>query len=265
MRFLVREGRDPSLAPLVFHADTPHVLEHYTDEVLDVLTSTGRSVIVYEPVGTGFSCCALSFGHSVSEHVAALEELLEHLRLRLQAKLFVSCIGCAMAFVALACRKGLFSGFVVQQTPSQEQELQWMRRVDFKGLLAVPVVGQLLNMVTRRFLSDSWFRVSMAKGANQTRISATATASLARGAAFPLATLFQSISVSAKPRPTDRPVLALWALHDRSHHKTDQLSSKQLGPAVTVVQDVPAGHCIELDNPNEYVRIVSQWLNENRL
>ena len=38
------------------------------------------SVLVYEPVGTGFSCCCLSFTHSVDEHVSVLVEFLNWIR-----------------------------------------------------------------------------------------------------------------------------------------------------------------------------------------
>jgi pimeloyl-ACP methyl ester carboxylesterase len=247
----------------VFACDAPCVLEHYTDSVMDVLSSTGRSVLVFEPPGCGFSCVDdLSFSHSFVEHANLWTEFLKSR----PEKRFVSCIGCGNGFIALRCRSDLFCAYVTQQTPSLAEERKWMARVDFHGVMQTPLIGQIFNIAGRRFLAKQWFRTCMKRGDVQEEISRVAVESIDDGAAFPLATLFQSLAQATNGAPTSAPLLALWADEDRSHRRTNAESALQNANGPTkVLKHVEAGHIVELDNPKLYIQIVEEFLKKEGL
>ena len=267
IRYVHRPGLNRHSA-LVFAVDSPHVLEHYLQNgVLDIL-SQNRSVLVFEPPGCGYSSVPVSFSHSVGEHVLLWSEFLDSIN-KEQQHVWISCIGCANAYVALSMDSRFFRAFVVQQTPSLEEEKRWMQRVDFYGTLQTPILGQILNFLGCRWLAKTWFSVSMQRGELQKEFASIADLHLQSGAMFPLASLFQAFgSLAANElRATSRPLLALWSAHDRSHRKTQRSSSQSLTANETAFrsEEMEAGHCGELDAPHKFAEAVERFLQSNSL
>ena len=243
---------------LLLSADAPVVLEHY-DRLLDLLEPL-TAVMVFELPGFGFSAPKPSYDYSVG----ALERVVLGIADAVGADRIVAGLSCAAGLASLRLaetRPDLVDGLVVIQTVPTAEELAWAERLDPKGLLRKPVVGQAVMIARRTSTANDWFRFSAGNPAQAARLTAIAEAPLASGARFPLGSALQGLfaDVPLEPRPLEIPAVAVWGERDRSHRMTDPLAIKRVLPDA-VVHRFDAGHTPELEQPERFVDSVAAVL-----
>jgi pimeloyl-ACP methyl ester carboxylesterase len=281
-RFLFSASRSPARAPysfvdvgkaslrvldrgvgslaFVLTPDPPNVLEHH-DTALASLARHGRAVGVELP-GFGHSRPAPSFRFSVDENTDLVLGALEKLDVE-RAVLVFPCLAGMIALEAARRAPARIAAVVLAQTPSFRDALSWANRVDFRGLIGTPIVGQLLVRAFRKPLARSWYRAALPRGADETSYLEQALEAYARGADYSLASALQAIRCTEPPRTTvPAPVLAIWGDADRTHRPSDPRGALALAPRGKLVVFEGAGHFPDLEQPERFEEEVLQFIRE---
>jgi len=245
---------------LIFLCDPPVTVEAY-DELIACFQPQHR-VIVIELPSFGFSrisnASALTFEGALQE----TEEAIKSLNLD-SCILFGPCI-CGFLAAELVARAVLpIKGLVLMQTPSKEDMLSWVKRVDPKGLLRVPLIGQLLVRLTARRMAKYWIRYASAKNFDPTSLVNSSDHVLARGGGYPLASMLQLWSKGTKNSNLNVPALAIWGKQDRSHKETASTSTCKHVPSAEVIEFSNCGHFTELEQPQQFASAVAPFINEH--
>jgi pimeloyl-ACP methyl ester carboxylesterase len=76
-----------------------------------------------------------------------------------------------------------------------------------------------------------------------------------------LASAFQNYLTDESPplAVVSQPTLLIWGQSDRSHRKTNKLSTKQYAPQASEVWFELAGHFPELEEPELFVKHMREW------
>jgi len=203
---------------VVFFCDPPVTVEAY-DTLLEQFRSDYR-VLVIELSGFGFSRPHDGSGYEFEQTVDAMEEVLSGLK----TEAMVLCGPCICGFVAseLARRGRLpVKGLILIQTPDFAGMLDWCSRMDPKGVLRIPFVGQSLVRATSFRLTRFWLKYATACDYDSGSLIHTTISAQKSGAAFPLATMLQRWHKGPADGNLDIPTLAIWGRQDRSHRDTD--------------------------------------------
>lgn len=242
---------------VVFICDPPNTVEHYDDLIAEL--GGDYRLLILELPGFGFSRAddldAVNFAGSV----AAVESALA----ALAPGPVVLCGPCVGGFVAAAvARRGRIpvAGLVLMQTPDTEGMRAWTERMDARGHLRRPWLGQLLVRLTAKRLTALWYRYAVGRETDPRPLTDTAIAVLERGGAYPLATMFQIWSREMADQPVDCPALALWGEQDRSHKGTDRESSRRHAPDATLCRFENCGHFPDLEDPVRFAATVRPFL-----
>ena len=146
---------------VVFIPDAPNTIEHY-ERLCNILKNDCK-VIVLELPGFGFSIPAnKNFSFSLNEAVQTVIDFFDALLL----KNCVVCFPCVAGYIALEMAKKrpeLISTIINVQTPSWDEEKKWAKRVDFKGLIGTPVIGQWLMKVFKKTIAKHWYKIALPK------------------------------------------------------------------------------------------------------
>lgn len=245
---------------LVLTPDPPNVLEHH-QPTLRSLAGRVRAIGVELP-GFGHSRPASSFRFSIEENVDVLLQALERMGVQ-RAVLMFPCLAGLIALEAARRAPERVAGVVLSQTPSFEDALAWAARVDFRGLIGTPIVGQLLVRALRHPLAKSWYRAALPKGADQGPYLEQALQAYARGADYSLASALQAIRRGTAP--VDRvevPVLSVWGDADRTHRPTDPERALTLAPRSRLVVFEGSGHFPDLERPERFEREILTFLDK---
>jgi pimeloyl-ACP methyl ester carboxylesterase len=228
------------------------VVEHY-DALLGLLAPRFRSVCVELP-GFGFSTPKRGFGFSLGEYAATVADLLAALG-RGQCVLAFPCVWAYAALKVAAERPGLVGRLVLVQAPSWPEEVGWSRRIDRRGLIRTPFVGQALMALRPRQVAERWYRAALPRGAPGSEgFAGPARQAFEHGACFCLGSLTQAWfggRAPALPAP-GQPALALWGASDRSHGATDKRSILEHAPHAAYLEYADAGHFPELERAERF-------------
>ena len=240
--------------------DPPNVLEHH-DAALTSFARQGRAIGLELP-GFGHSRPAPAFRFSVEENADVLLNALDALAVE-RAVLMFPCMTGLVALETARRAPERVEAVVLMQTPSFQDALAWTDRVDFRGLIGTPIVGQLLVRGLRRPLARSWYRAALPKGADTTDYLDGALEAYARGADYSLASALQAIRNGAPPvTPVEPPVLCVWGGADRTHRPSDPEGALALANRGRSVVFPDAGHFPDLEQPASFERHVLEFLLE---
>src|SRR5207244_1817669 len=89
---------------------------------------------------------------------------------------------------------------VCWQTPAWSEALGWVRRIDRRGLLQTPWLGQLAMSFGKRRVARGWYRAALPPGADPAPFLAPALAAFERGSTYCLASAFQAACRTPAPR-----------------------------------------------------------------
>ena len=245
---------------LIFLCDPPVTVEAY-DELIACFQPQYR-VIVIELPAFGLSrisnASALTFEGALQE----TEEVIKSMNLD-SCILFGPCI-CGFLAAELVDRTMLpIKGLVLMQTPSKEDMVSWVKRVDPKGLLRVPLIGQLLVRLTARRMARYWIRYASAKNFDSTNLVKVSDHVLARGGGYPLSSMLQLWSKGTKNSNLNVPALSIWGKQDRSHKETASASTCKHVPNAEVIEFSNCGHFTELEQPKQFANAVVPFIREH--
>jgi len=244
---------------VVFFCDPPVTVEAY-DALIDQFRPDYR-VLVIELPGFGFSSPRDRSGYEFEQTVEAVEEVLHEL----DNDAMVLCGPCICGFVAtrLVSRQRLpVKGLVLMQTPDMAGMLEWRKRIDPKGLLRTPFVGQSLVRATAIRLSQFWLRYATAREYDASDLTQTTVQAQKHGAAFPLATMLQRWRKGPADGALSMPTLAIWGRQDRSHRETDPECTLKHAPAAEVMSFEQCGHFTELEEPEAFAQRVRPFIHQ---
>jgi pimeloyl-ACP methyl ester carboxylesterase len=173
---------------------------------------------------------------------------------------------CAGAYVALRVAQRtpeLVGALVCAQAPSWEQELAWAQRIDRKGTVRRPWVGQILLRAGKQRAAEGWYRW-VAGELRGREITDTGLESLRRGARFPLASALQSVFGARDETfgTAHVPATFVWATDDPSHRHSQRESSHELATHSRIVEFEGSGHFPDLDQPDLFADLVRNVLRE---
>ncbi|MGB8331739.1 MAG: alpha/beta hydrolase [Polyangiales bacterium] len=250
--------RGAGAVAFVVTPDPPNVLEHH-ETALVSLAQHGRAVGVELP-GFGHSRPAPSFAFSVDENTDVLLGALEKLEVE-RAVLVFPCLAGLVALEAARRAPARIAAVILSQTPSFQDALSWSERVDFRGLIGTPIVGQVLVRALRGLLARAWYRAALPAGVDQTAYLEQALAAYGRGADYSLASALQAVRRARPPSETvPVPVLSIWGDADRTHRQSDPNGGVALAPRHKVVIFEGSGHFPDLEQPERFEREVLQFI-----
>lgn len=245
-------GRGPAV---VLIPDPPNLIEHHA-AMIRALESHCR-VICFDPPGFGFSRPKRGFGFGVDEQASVIVSLFERLGIR-DVVLGATCVLGFAAARAAKLRPDLIDRLVLGQVPSEAQARQWMRRVDFKGMVGTPVIGQLLMMALPTRIAKSWYGAALRKGAPIDPMFEPTQRAFRLGAAYCLASSFQALNAAPFPDISglEQAVTICWGSEDRTHRRTDPRSFLEHASHARHVTFEGCGHFPDLEQPDEFIGLM---------
>jgi pimeloyl-ACP methyl ester carboxylesterase len=242
---------------LVFVCDMPMLIEHHA-ELLALLRADFRVLCVELP-GLGFSQPATRFDFSLISQAAAVREALESLAVR-DCVLAFGCVGAYLAVMLAHELPEIVRGVVLMQAGVWEAQLRWAKRIDFggHGVVATPYLGQLAVGCFARPIAKSWIHTALGRSELKAELAKRSDAGLAAGAGWALASLTQSYFGRSAPafHPVQQDSLLVWGDRDRTHRKTDPSSALAYLPRGRLVRFERAGHFPELEEPEDFARLL---------
>jgi pimeloyl-ACP methyl ester carboxylesterase len=253
-RYRVRPAQVSDAPTIVFTADPPVTLEVY-DGLLDVFAQRFRVVVVELP--------AMGFSATAPDYRFGFRETNDDLALFLRAVAgphaiwAFSCVA-GLAAVDLAARyRDLADRLVLLQTANVAAFQRWKAARDPKGILARPVIGQILmkRMAPRRM--PAWFQLSVGKTGTIDHFCKCAEQAFAHGALWSLASAYQVyMDPGVELAPVEQPVLALWGRADRSHPDGAETSTSTFAETVHQIGFDDLGHFCELEDPERVFQVI---------
>jgi len=247
-------GDRPAIA---FLCDPPVTVEAY-DQLIGLLSPAFR-VLVVELPGFGFSTPHSAEAYGFQAAVSAVEEALRSLR---PGPLVVAgpCV-CGFVAAAIARRGNLdLRGLILMQTPDLAGMRAWTDRMDPKGRLRTPYIGQMLVRLNAKRLARFWIGYACGQNCDHRPLASATIAALDAGGAYPLATMLQDWGDDLEDSAIDVAAVAVWGRDDRSHRQTDSESTLRHVPAAEVMQFEDCGHFVELEDAPEFVLRIRPFL-----
>jgi len=246
---------------VVFVCDTPVFIEHY-DRLFELLSPRFK-VLCLELPGMGFSRPVQGFDYSLRSQAQAVWEVLEDVK---DCILSFSCGGAYLALMLASRAPSIVRGVVSVQAPSWEQERVWTRGIDFRGrgVVATPVLGQLLLRAGKRRIAQHWFRAALGKAAEKQRFVDTAVGAFDAGSSWALASMVQAYFSGASPTfPTvQQKALIIWGSEDRTHRQSQPESALPYFREARLMRFDQAGHCPELEEPQRFAEALLSFSAE---
>lgn len=243
---------------IVFTVDPPMTIEVY-EELFRVFTRRFR-VIVVELPAMGFSAASADYGFEFSETNDDLAEFLA--AVAGEGAIFAFSCAAAMAAIDIAARRpALASHLTLIQGGDAAAFDLWKRGRDPKGVLARPVLGQMIMKRLAPKRMPQWYKLSVGKTGEIARFCACAERSFAHGALWSLASAYQIYMRPdiALTRPPQK-MLSLWGAADRSHPKENEHSLRRLAPGLQTETYADLGHTPELEDPARVFSSITRFL-----
>ena len=259
-RYRERSGPTPDSPTIVFAADPPATVEFY-DEVLDVFGSHFR-VVVFELPAMGFSATEGRYRFGFRETNDDVADFLRAVAGE-GAVLAFSCVATLAALDIAARYPELVSHLILIQGGSVEAFDRWKAARDPKGILAKPVVGQMIMKRIAPERMPAWYHISTGSRERMPEFCACAKHTLEDGALWSLASAYQVYMDPGVvlPSPT-QPVLGIWGVADGSHPEGNaELCEGVMGGDFVRLEGL--GHAPEVEAPDEVLPFVLDFLEAN--
>jgi pimeloyl-ACP methyl ester carboxylesterase len=228
---------------IVLAPDPPNVIEHLA-EVAGALAGSHRVVCVELP------------GFGLSSPDGSLARLLVELDAAPYA-LALPCVAGLVSATLAARHAALVSHVIGVQSPGLAGVRAWAARIDRRGAIRTPGVGQALVALTRRRIARGWYDVAVADPARRPAFLDGALAAFDAGATYPLASALQALARFEPPPPISQPTLLVWGARDRTHRKTPR---DELAPGARVVELPGAAHFPDLEDVPGFVHAVTSFV-----
>lgn len=238
---------DASLTVVVV-PDPPNVLEHHVAQ-LDGLAASAR-VLGLELPGFGRSGVPADFDFTIESYARTMSGALDQ-HTDGPLLLVFSCLAGLIA-TEIASRNERVVGLLLVQTPSLEDARGWAERVDPGGLLAKPLLGQVIVRAARRRLAKTWYDAALPRGTAREPYLQSALEAYDAGADYCLASAVQSLGSAARVPTVGVPTTVLWGDSDRTHRPSDPTRLRPSIPGLRVRTVEGAGHFPDLEAPEAF-------------
>ena len=245
--------------PVIINApDGPNVIEHH--ESLVAKLSKNFRVICFEMPGSGFSYPNLTHNYSLEKSAKAILNLMDVLKVD-RAALSFSCSNGFYAINAARISPGRFMHLFLAQTPSLRSMQKWIDNTISK-ILTYPIIGQLANALVEKKLATAWYKAALPKDTDKTDFQKKALNALKSGGCFCLSSLVQGLGrdLNATLNQAHVPSTQIWGKKDFSHRRTEGKSILEHLPNCEIIEFENCGHFPELENSDDYVRLVNERL-----
>ena len=176
------------------------------------------------------------------------------------ATLMFPCAWSYVAFQLAAEKPALVERLIVSQCPCWDEEQAWTKRIDIRGLMGTPLIGQLFLAVNQKSVSDGWYDIALPPGQQKKKFAEPARKVLSDGGIFCLASLIQAwFHVKDPSFRVEQPTVVMWGGSDRTHRHSNPDSVLNYLKRGKVVTYPEAGHFPELEEPE---RLKSLLLDE---
>jgi pimeloyl-ACP methyl ester carboxylesterase len=239
--------------------DGPNVIEHH--EYLIKELSKKFRVICFEFPGLGFSLPTSKYDYSLNKSAGIILNLMEIMDLK-KAALSFSCANGFYAIRAAQIAPERFTHLFLAQTPSMHAMESWVANIIPK-ILTIPVLGQLTNLFLEKRFASSWYKYALPKGHDVSDYQHKALKALQNGGCFCLSGLVQGLTkdMQSKLEALKVPATLIWGTKDFTHQKTDHKSILAHLPNCEIIEFDNCGHFPELENADEYVKLLDERLN----
>jgi pimeloyl-ACP methyl ester carboxylesterase len=244
---------------IVVVPDPPNVIEHHLEVIRDL--ALDHTVYAFEMAGFGYSRPRPGFAHDLAAHCRVLGELFAELELE-RVTLSIACLSGLVGATFAALEPARVARLVLLQVPSVEQAGHWARRTDRFHLIRTPLAGQLFTWAARRAILRQWYRVALPEpvdGGRYEALLARGALALDSGAAFSLASAYQTLARSRVRFPRDTPQLHLWGVADRTHLQTQRRDALVGLERAEYVECPGIGHFPDLEQPTRYTALVRDF------
>jgi pimeloyl-ACP methyl ester carboxylesterase len=248
-------GRGPTI---VFTCDPPMTIENY-GPLVEAFAAHFR-VIVVELPAMGFSAAtadyAFGFRETNNDFAAFLRDVAG------EGSIFAFSCAASLAALDIAVRMPeLASHLTLMQAGGTDAFAKWKAGRDPKGILARPLLGQLVmaRMAPKRM--PQWYGLSVGRKEQIEHFCTCAERSFAHGAMSSLASAYQIYMGKRDelPRP-QQPILSIWGAADRSHPAGNEHSLARLYEGVETVTFDDLGHTPELEAPQQVLAAILDFV-----
>jgi pimeloyl-ACP methyl ester carboxylesterase len=251
---------------IIVTPDPPNVIEHY-DALFRAFGDSAR-LVCFEMPGFGHSVPRRHYRFSLAETAKVTVDLIDHLvdlidHLALgPSVLAFSCVAGLMALMVARQRPSLVSHVVSVQTPSWAEQARWAARIDRRGMVRTPVVGQLALALGHRKLAEAWYLAALGSKTDAPAYTELALRAFDRGASFCLASGLQALGRETADSfsVVDKRALCIWGTQDRTHRRTDRTSTLGCLPRARMIE-LDSGHFPDLEQPQRFAREVTAFLS----
>jgi pimeloyl-ACP methyl ester carboxylesterase len=243
---------------IIFTVDPPMTLEVYSP-LIELFARHFRVVVVELPA-MGFSVARAAYGFGFRETNNDLAGFIRAV-CGPQCIFAFSCVA-SLAAIDIAHRQpDLASHLCLLQAGGVEAFARWKAGRDPKGILARPIMGQLVmkRMAPKRM--PQWYGLSVGRKDQIGHFCTCAERSFEHGAMWSLASAYQLYMnlTEELPRP-NQPILSVWGKADRSHPEGNAHTLAQLYPDVRCVTLDTLGHTPELEDPAAVLGAITTFL-----
>ncbi len=243
---------------LIFVPDPPHTIEHYLN-VADSL-ALNYTVVFFEFPGFGFSTLKTdNYSFSVNDGVAITMGLIENLKIEHCAL----CYSCVSGYVAWQCATQYqlkIEALVLMQTPTWEQQRKWSERIDIKGMIRTPYIGQFLMWSLKYTFIKHWYKRVALNEKDCSAYTEITNKAAKCGSGFCMASAFQM--AFNKEQQYDKvtiPSLLLWGTKDPTHEKTNMTGIDVYFPNGRLVYFEQSSHFPMLEEPAKFLTEIIQF------
>lgn len=243
---------------IVFTCDPPMTIEVY-GSLVEAFSPHFR-VIVVELPAMGFSATTTDYAFGFRE---TNDDLASFLRsVAGEGSIFAFSCAASLAALDIAARMPeLASHLALIQGGGTEAFAIWKAGRDPKGILARPIVGQLVmaRMAPKRM--PQWYGLSVGRKEQIPHFCTCAERSFAHGAMWSLASAYQIYmsQLAELPKP-QQPILSIWGAADRSHPASNAHSLARLYEGVRTVTFDDLGHTPELEAPDLVLEVIVDFV-----
>ncbi len=250
-RYVLRANESAEYT-VVLAPDPPNTIEQMKP-LIDLLAHDFQ-VLAFDTLGFGYSSTQFQYQYSMEHHAGVTIEVLEKLDVD-NAILGFTCVAALPALLAAKKRPDLIKGLVLGQAPSIDESKRWARRVDFKGLMRTPFVGQLALKLLKSKVTSIWYTTAFPAHFDTSAMTQDTQKSFKRGARFSLASALQALfreAVTADDLTVLQPTILLWGELDKSHKKTNPEKTLEMLPNGSLTRIPQCGHFPDIEAPEEF-------------
>lgn len=245
---------------IIFTVDPPMTIEAY-GATIKAFAEHFR-VVVLELPAMGFSAASGSYDF---DFCATNDDLAAFIRAVCgKGSIFAFSCAASLAAIDIAGRMPeLASHLCLIQAGGAEAFAIWKAARDPKGVLARPLLGQLVMkyMAPRRM--PQWYRLSVGRRELVDQFCSCAEQSFAHGAMWSLASAYQIYLSQTEELPEPpQPILSIWGAADRSHPASNAHSLAKIYNGVHCVTFDDLGHTPELEDPVLVLQAIRDFVGQ---